>query len=99
MVAFSLTGVWAAQAVAMICDTCPGDVDGNGWIMVTDITAMVDLLKAFGPPYRIPSTHPAYCPCADMDGDDWIMITDVTALVNYLKLIGPIFRVSCDDYY
>ena len=51
-----------------------GDVNGDGSVNISDVTALVDLLLAGG-------TAPA---AADVNGDSSVNISDVTALVDML---------------
>ena len=56
----------------------PGDVNGDGKVTISDVTALINLLLTNG---EMPST-------ADFNGDGRVTISDVTALVNYLLTNG-----------
>ena len=77
------------------CATCLGDLDGNSSRRSNDVTALVNLLNAYGSPYRIPTTSCLFNPCADMDGNSSIRSNDLTALVNLLNAAGSPYRVPC----
>lgn len=51
-----------------------GDVDGDGKVSITDVTALIDLLLEDG----------AYVKAGDMNGDGALTITDVTDLIDLL---------------
>lgn len=51
-----------------------GDVDGDGKVSITDVTALIDLLLEDG----------AYVEAGDMNGDGALTITDVTDLIDLL---------------
>ncbi len=52
----------------------PGDVDGDGNINISDVTALIDLLLSGG----------EALPSADVNGDGQVNISDVTALIDML---------------
>lgn len=52
----------------------PGDVDGDGNINISDVTALIDLLISGG----------EALPSADVDGDGQVNISDVTAIIDML---------------
>ena len=52
----------------------PGDVDGDGNINISDVTALIDLLLSGG----------ESLPSADVNGDGQVNISDVTALIDRL---------------
>jgi hypothetical protein len=52
-----------------------GDVNGDGNVTISDVTALIDLLLGGG---TISS------PAADCNGDSHVTISDVTALIDYL---------------
>ena len=54
----------------------PGDVNGDGYITVADVTALIDYLLSENSNY--------YDPMADVNGDGVISVTDVTALIDML---------------
>ncbi len=51
-----------------------GDVDGDGKVSITDVTALIDLLLGDG----------TYVEAGDMNGDGALTITDVTDLIDLL---------------
>jgi hypothetical protein len=79
------------------CATCLGDATGDNWRMITDVTEIVDFLKAVGSPYRCNSTQACFDgkKCYDYNNDNWVMITDVSDLVQRLKDIGSPYREQC----
>jgi hypothetical protein len=66
-------GFWAIQAAGP--PPCPGDVNGDGIVDLTDLTA---LLGAFGSA----SGGPGYNPSADFDGSGAIDLVDLTTLLS-----------------
>ena len=52
-----------------------GDVNGDGSVDISDVTALIDLLLGNGPISN---------PVADCNQDGSIDISDVTALIDYL---------------
>ena len=53
-----------------------GDVDHDGSVKITDVTALID--------YLLSGDGDACTICADVDGQDGINIADVTALIDLL---------------
>ena len=62
-------------------DVLMGDVNKDGKISITDVTALVDALLNEATSVETDSYDPV---AANVNGDDKISITDVTALINYL---------------
>jgi len=60
---------------------CPGDCDGDGQVLVTEITTAVRILSNEAPL--------SDCPAADADGDGAVYVTDVTRAVISLGLGCP----------
>ena len=56
-----------------------GDVDGNGAVNVSDVTALVNMILG---------TLPKDEACADVDGNGTVNVSDVTALVNIILGVG-----------
>ena len=52
-----------------------GDVNGDGSVTISDVTALIDLLLGGGTISN---------PAADCNGDSNVTISDVTALIDYL---------------
>jgi len=69
------------------------DIDGNKFVMTSDLTAMVNFLNGLGAPYFTPAVagvNDQY----DIDGNGFVMTSDLTAMVNFLNGIGaPYFQV------
>ena len=62
-------------------DVLIGDVNKDGKISITDVTALVEALLSETTDVETDSFDPV---AANVNGDDKISITDVTALINYL---------------
>jgi len=60
---------------------CPGDCDGNGEVLVNEVTLVVRIMAG-----EEPLTD---CPAADADGDGEVFITDVTRAVLSLAFGCP----------
>lgn len=77
----SLFTTVAGNEVAMDDENCTfilfGDVDGDGWISIGDVTDLIDML------IENRNSITDY-PQADVDGDGAITIGDVTALIDQL---------------
>ena len=54
----------------------PGDVDGDGHIVITDVIGMISLITSG-------AELPAYC---DVNGDGEVNITDITTLINMIVM-------------
>jgi len=81
---------------ALLCHTCKGDLNGDNWVMVSDLTLLIGLLGVAGPPYAVPIDNPQWSnPCADMDGNEWIMLSDMFALIAKLGQAGPPYIIPC----
>jgi hypothetical protein len=59
-----------------------GDLNGDGKVIVSDLTFMVNYLFKGGQP-------PVPLQVADVNGDGGVKISDLTYLVNYLFKGGP----------
>ena len=57
-------------------DTLPGDVDGDGVVNISDVTALID--------YLLGASSPIDMDNADVDADGHINISDVTTLIDKL---------------
>jgi len=77
------------------CPTCLGDLDGNNWVMVSDMFSLIAALGSAGPPFIIPFGDPLWNPCADMDGNGYIMVSDLFSLIAMLGSAGPPFIIPC----
>jgi len=77
------------------CNTCYGDVDGNGTVNTTDLSALTNLLYSAGSPYRITTTNSLYKRCADVDKNGTINTTDLSKLQNCLYAAGSPYRFNC----
>ena len=95
--AVSLVGctVTVNECPAGGCQTCLGDLSGDGWVMVPDLFMMIGKLGTAGAPFTIPSTDPLYQDCADMNGDNWIMVPDYFMLLGMLGTAGAPFTIPC----
>ena len=65
-----------------ICDSCPGDMNGDGWVSPIDIDVMVSLLMPHVVDYywlQAPSGN-----CGDLDNDGWLSPIDVATHVSIL---------------
>ena len=56
-------------------ESVPGDVDGNGKVNVSDVTALINMILGV-----IPKDENR----ADVDGDGKVNVSDVTALINII---------------
>ena len=56
-----------------------GDVDGNGTVNVSDVTALVNMILGVVPKDDVR---------ADVDGNGTVNVSDVTALVNLILGVG-----------
>jgi len=54
----------------------PGDVDGDGQVVITDVIGMISLVSSG-------AELPAYC---DVNGDGEVNITDITTLINMIVM-------------
>lgn len=63
--------------LASSADVLPGDVDGNGFVNIGDLTELIDLLLNN-------QTDVGLYPAADVDGNGAISIDDVTELIDVL---------------
>ena len=77
------------------CETCKGDMDGNGWIMVPDLFMLMGKLGTAGAPFTIPKGDPLYHDCGDMDGNGWLMVPDYFMLLGQLGSAGTPFTIPC----
>jgi hypothetical protein len=66
------------------CATCLGDVTGDGWVRVSDITALGNLLRT-APGNRYYYTAPQYNACGDYNQDGYNRTNDITAIGNLLR--------------
>lgn len=66
---------WTGDHWETINVTQPGDVDGNGQVNISDVTALIDILLSST------TTPPA---AADVDGNGDVGINDVTTLIDIL---------------
>ena len=74
--AYSNADVWKLFTnITAIADGQTGDVDGDGTVNISDVTALIDLLL---------SGAQEASAAADVDGDGVVNISDVTALIDLL---------------
>ena len=74
--AYRNANVWSQFTnITAIADGQTGDVDGDGTVNISDVTALIDLLLS-----GVQETTAA----ADVDGDGVVNISDVTALIDLL---------------
>jgi hypothetical protein len=74
------------------CDYIPGDVNGNGILIGSDVTYLVRYIGLIGPPppdscFNTDNNQWLYS-AADVNGDCQVIGSDVTYLVNYYHMIG-----------
>jgi len=84
-----------ADEVVDGCPTCKGDLDGNNFIMLSDLFAMIAALGQAGPPYQICIGEMLWNPCADLDDNEYIMMSDMFALIAQLGQAGPPYIIPC----
>jgi hypothetical protein len=77
------------------CATCLGDLDGNDFIMMSDLFGLIGALGQKGAPYIIPIGDPLWNDCADMDGNTFIMMSDLFALIGMLGAAGAPYIIPC----
>jgi len=74
---------------------CKGDLDGNCFIMISDLFKLTSFLGQAGPPYIIVECDPLWNPCADMDDNGFITVSDLFALIALLGRAGPPYIIPC----
>jgi len=75
-------------------DYVPGDVNGDGRIIGSDVTFLVNYFRGLGtPPFEVDGFYPA----ADVNGDCLVIGSDVTFLVQYFRGVQPEIRY-CPQY-
>jgi len=68
--------------ISRSCQTCMGDMTGDGWLSPADLSGMVNtLLPHASSHYTIKAPAGS---CGDMNGDRWLSPVDVSNLVNSL---------------
>jgi len=69
------------------CATCPGDLDGDGWVTPDDLAQMVNILDAFSESEYQCELGTEGCTnwCADLDGDGWVTPNDEARLIVALQ--------------
>ena len=76
------------------CPTCTGDLNGDGWLSPTDISALVSLLLPEASNY-----YWRYAPagtCGDLNDDGWLSSGDVSSLVSVLlPQVTSYYWVQC----
>jgi hypothetical protein len=80
------------MVLAFPCDFVPGDVNGDGRVIGSDVTYAVNYFRLIGPPppdscFNANSDSWLYS-AADANGDCQFISSDVTYLVNYFYM-GP----------
>jgi hypothetical protein len=90
-----LGGFWPGGPIPTGCSTCLGDLDGNSFIMMSDLFAMIAALGQAGPPYIILEGDPLWNYCGDMDGNGFMMMSDLFALIAKLGQAGPPYIIPC----
>lgn len=85
-----------ADETDYVCETCLGDINGDGWIKSTDVSVLVTLLTQQGSPYIISPTDPLWKPCADFNNDGLITGDDAEALLDFIQALGPPYRKQCE---
>ena len=75
--AYQADSRWSEFFERIVENTPAGDVDGNGHVTITDVTALIDLLLSG-------NTSLADHPGADVDNNGQININDVTVLIDIL---------------
>lgn len=66
------------------CVTCKGDQSGDSRVSLTDLGAIVSLIKDYAAEGYSVAT-PAGYECSDIDGDGTVSLTDLGLLVGYIK--------------
>jgi hypothetical protein len=76
-----------ADEILVGCATCPGDLDGDGWVTPNDLALMVNILGAFSESEYMCELGTEGCTnwCADLDGDGWVTLNDLSRLVIALQ--------------
>ena len=79
---------------------CPEDVDGNGWVNITDRNAITTWLNLYAsPPFWSEQYLPDYPNDwnHDVDGNGWINITDRVLITNWLNIHAspPFWSAPC----
>jgi hypothetical protein len=74
------------------CDFVPGDVNGNGVVIGSDVTYAINYFRLIGPPppdscFNANSGSWLYS-AADANGDCQFIMSDITYLLNYFRM-GP----------
>jgi hypothetical protein len=77
------------------CATCLGDLDGNNFIMVSDMFDLIGRLGRAGSPYIIPPGHAEWNDCADMDANGFMMVSDLFNLIAMLGQAGAPYIIPC----
>jgi hypothetical protein len=90
-----LGGFWPGGPVAIGCATCLGDLDGNNFVMMSDLFGMIAALGSKGTPYIIAPGDPLWNDCADMDGNGFMMMSDLFTLIAMLGQAGPPYIIPC----
>ncbi len=63
---------------------CMGDIDGDGWVTLDDVYALVFYLNGYAADGYFVEVTPATA-AYDYDGDEWVTLDDVYALVFFLN--------------
>lgn len=67
------------------CETCMGDQSGDSAISLSDVTAIIGLIKDYQATGYLVSPVPEGYDCSDVSGDGAVSLTDVTAIIGYIK--------------
>ena len=78
---FGCQAVAGALSIVSPVPGCAGDCDGDGEVLVTEVTRVVRILAGM--------TSLSECPAADADGDGDVFVTDVTRAVLNLAYGCP----------
>jgi hypothetical protein len=89
VVLFILMAICAPASAFPLCNSCPGDVNGNGKIDGGDAQAFVDCVL-------VGSTPTGSCPCADMDLNGTAELDDMSLFVD--ALLGVSSSASWPSY-
>ena len=76
----------------LLCDTCAGDLDGDGLVTFLDVVGLRDVLVNAGPPYIVEPECDTIC--GDYDGDGMLTLQDLLALFQDV-LAAPGNQLVC----
>ena len=74
---------------------CKYDGDGDGYIVLDDLYAILNALLPTEPDWYIDNTNPAYIAAYDGDDDGYIVLDDLYAVLNMLLPTEPDWYIEC----